>query len=86
MDGDFSWCIFGFGQFWSRSRIGLLYQFVSKNFCNYFENNKPHIIKTKEEHKKNNFNNNNAWYKKNSDDNNNNENHQYIDNMDKKSN
>ena len=29
-------------------RIGLLYQFVSKNFCNYFENNKPHILKAKE--------------------------------------
>jgi hypothetical protein len=28
-------------------RIGLLYQFVSKNFCTYFENNKPHIIKIK---------------------------------------
>lgn len=30
-------------------RIGLLYQFVSKNFCTYFENNKPHSIKIKEE-------------------------------------
>ena len=30
-------------------RIGLLYQFVSKNFCSYFENNKPHSIKIKEE-------------------------------------
>ena len=29
-------------------RIGLLYQFVSKNFCNYFENNKPHILRAKE--------------------------------------
>jgi hypothetical protein len=28
-------------------RIGLLYQFVSKNFCSYFENNKPHSIKIK---------------------------------------
>ena len=57
------------------SRIGLLYQFVSKNFCNYFENNKPHIIKTKEENKKNNNNNNNSQYKTNSDENYNNENH-----------
>ena len=31
------------------TRIGLLYQFVSKNFCTYFENNKPHIAKIKEE-------------------------------------
>ena len=53
------------------SRIGLLYQFVSKNFCNYFENNKPHIIKTKEELKENN-NNKNPSYKENSDENNNN--------------
>jgi hypothetical protein len=30
-------------------RIGLLYQFVSKNFCAYFENNKPHCTKIKEE-------------------------------------
>ena len=30
-------------------RIGLLYQFVSKNFCKYFENNKFHSIKIKEE-------------------------------------
>ena len=52
-------------------RIGLLYQFVSKNFCNYFENNKPHIIKTKEELKENN-NNKNPSYKENSDENNNN--------------
>ena len=29
-------------------RIGLLYKFVSKNFCTYFENNKPHLIKFKE--------------------------------------
>ena len=29
-------------------RIGLLYQFVSKNFCNYFEHNKPHMLKAKE--------------------------------------
>ena len=28
-------------------RIGLLYKFVSKNFCTYFENNKPHAIKIK---------------------------------------
>ena len=35
------------------SRIGLLYQFVSKNFCNYFENNKPHMIKPKDESKNN---------------------------------
>ena len=35
-------------------RIGLLFQFVSKNFCNYFENSKPHILKTKEEVKFNN--------------------------------
>ena len=34
-------------------RIGLLYQFVSKNFCNYFENNKPHVIKPKDESKNN---------------------------------
>ena len=40
-------------------RIGLLYQFVSKNFCRYFENNKPHLIKVKEEAKNNNDNNNN---------------------------
>ena len=53
------------------SRIGLLYQFVSKNFCNYFENNKPHIIKTKEELKESN-NNKNPSYKENSDENNNN--------------
>jgi len=38
-------------------RIGLLYQFVSKNFCTYFENNKPHSIKIKEEII--NYNNNN---------------------------
>ena len=58
------------------SRIGLLYQFVSKNFCNYFENNKPHIIKTKKENKKNNNNkNNNSRNKSNSDENYNNENH-----------
>ena len=38
-------------------RIGLLYQFVSKNFCNYFENNKPHIIKTKEIKSNSNSNN-----------------------------
>ena len=30
------------------ARIGLLYQFVSKNFCNYFEKNKPHSLKIKE--------------------------------------
>jgi hypothetical protein len=30
-------------------RIGLLYKFVSKNFCKYFENNKFHSIKIKEE-------------------------------------
>ena len=30
-------------------RIGLLYQFVSKNFCAYFENNKPHCTKIKEQ-------------------------------------
>ena len=53
------------------SRIGLLYQFVSKNFCNYFENNKPHIIKTKEELKESN-NNKNPSYKENSDENNDN--------------
>ena len=65
------------------SRIGLLYQFVSKNFCNYFENNKPHIIKTKKENKKNNNNkNNNSRYKSNSDENYNNENHWYINNND----
>jgi len=29
-------------------RIGLLYEFVSKNFCTYFEKNKPHSIKIKE--------------------------------------
>ena len=40
-------------------RIGLLYQFVSNNFCTYFENNKPHLIKVKEEAKNNNDNNNN---------------------------
>ena len=34
-------------------RIGILYKFVSKNFCNYFQNNKPHLIKTKENHKEN---------------------------------
>jgi hypothetical protein len=53
------------------SRIGLLYQFVSKNFCNYFENNKPHTIKTKEELKESN-NNKNPSYKENSDENNDN--------------
>ena len=37
-------------------RIGLLYQFVSKNFCTYFENNKPHSIKIKEEPNINNIN------------------------------
>jgi hypothetical protein len=30
-------------------RIGLLYEFVSKNFCKYFEKNKPHSIKIKED-------------------------------------
>ena len=40
-------------------RIGLLYQFVSKNFCTYFENNKPHLAKVKEESKNNNDNDNN---------------------------
>ena len=35
-------------------RIGLLYKFVSKNFCNYFEKNKPHIIKSKENIRRNN--------------------------------
>jgi hypothetical protein len=40
-------------------RIGLLYQFVSKNFCTYFENNKPRLAKVKEEAKNNNDNNNN---------------------------
>ena len=38
-------------------RIGLLYQFVSKNFCTYFENNKPHLARVKEESKNNNDNN-----------------------------
>ena len=56
-------------------RIGLLYQFVSKNFCNYFENNKPHMVKTKEEFKENNninhnINQNNEFNKKNNDENN----------------
>ncbi len=56
-------------------RIGLLYQFVSKNFCNYFENNKPHMVKTKEEFKENNninhnINKNNEFNKKNNDENN----------------
>ena len=56
-------------------RIGLLYQFVSKNFCNYFENNKPHMVKTKEEFKENNninhnINKNNEFNKKNIDENN----------------
>ena len=37
-------------------RIGLLYKFVSKNFCTYFENNKPHLVKVKEEAKNNNDN------------------------------
>ena len=26
----------------------MLYEFVSKNFCNYFEYNKPHTIKNKD--------------------------------------
>ena len=39
-------------------RIGLLFQFVSKNFCNYFENSKPHILKTKDDVKYNIDNNN----------------------------
>lgn len=56
-------------------RIGLLYQFVSKNFCNYFENNKPHMVKTREEFKENNninhnINKNNEFNKKNNDENN----------------
>ena len=37
-------------------RIGLLYKFVSKNFCTYFENNKPHLIKFKEIKNNNNIN------------------------------
>ena len=41
-------------------RIGLLYKFVSKNFCRYFENNKPHIIKIKEIN--NNYNIDNKLY------------------------
>ena len=36
-------------------RIGLLYEFVSKNFCTYFENNKPHSIKLKENNNNNNY-------------------------------
>ena len=56
-------------------RIGLLYQFVSKNFCNYFENNKPHMVKTREEFKENNninhnINKSNEFNKKNNDENN----------------
>ena len=56
-------------------RIGLLYQFVSKNFCNYFENNKPHMVKPREEFKENNnintnINDNNEFTKQNSDGNN----------------
>ena len=58
-------------------RIGLLYQFVSKNFCNYFENNKPHMLKTREELKDNSNSNkkNNICILQISDENNNNENH-----------
>ena len=67
------------------SRIGLLYQFVSKNFCNYFENNKPHIIKTKEELKENN-NNKNPSYKENSDENNDNKYNSNKNNIIRKSN
>ena len=40
-------------------RIGLLYKFVSKNFCKYFENNKFHSIKIKEEIKNGIHNNHN---------------------------
>ena len=46
----------------------MLYKFVSKNFCNYFENNKPHIIKNKEDIKEN---NKNKFDYKNNDENNN---------------
>jgi hypothetical protein len=67
------------------SRIGLLYQFVSKNFCNYFENNKPHIIKTKEELKESN-NNKNPSYKENSDENNDNKYNSNKNNIIRKSN
>ena len=49
-------------------RIGMLYKFVSKNFCNYFENNKPHIIKNKEDIKEN---NKSKFDNKNNDENNN---------------
>ena len=55
-------------------RIGLLYQFVSKNFCNYFENNKPHMIKNKEKIKNNTNITNSIRNKKNSNENNNNDN------------
>ena len=67
-------------------RIGLLFQFVSKNFCNYFENSKPHILKTKDDVKYNNdndinnnitiekFNTNNNIKINNNDENNNNDN------------
>lgn len=53
-------------------RIGLLYEFVSKNFCNYFEYNKPHIIKNKDETKYNDESvyNNNKNNNENSNDNN----------------
>ena len=48
-------------------RIGLLYEFVSKNFCKYFENNKPHSNKNKNNNKnykeKNDSNDNSINYK-----------------------
>ena len=44
------------------TRIGLLYQFVSKNFCAYFENNKPHTTKIKgESHNIGNIDNNSKF-------------------------
>ena len=49
------------------SRIGLLYQFVSKNFCNYFEKNKPHTLKIKEEKDNKNFGETNDEYMINND-------------------
>ena len=61
-------------------RIGILYKFVSINFCNYFENNKPHIIKTKEESKINSICNTdiNKYNKNNNNDENNNDNNTII--------
>jgi hypothetical protein len=60
-------------------RIGLLYQFVSKNFCNYFENNKPHILRAKEKIIHNNENLFIANNIINNDENNNNNNNGFCD-------